>query len=97
MAPETQLKQTMKKLFIQFLMMQNAFHNYIKNVEEQNGITWETYFDKKYTEPNKVLQFSFCWDDSPERAEYWVYLDLLWQTRCLILFPPLTILGVSLN
>lgn len=67
----------MKEQFINFLKENEAYENFIRNLELDSEYSClDEFFNDNYH--RQWIGAAFTWEDIPEGADYWADLDFIW-------------------
>lgn len=74
-----------KKIFFRFLKEKDALVPYFKNTSEDYGTNTNTHInDVLRDSPRELVNFAFCWSETPEGHAFWrsiseQWKELLWE------------------
>lgn len=66
-------------LFFGFLKINNVYYEFLANYKEQGSWKEERLEHTLKKEPQKAINFSFCWSDTPQGHEFWYRLSYDWH------------------
>ena len=67
----------MKEKFIQLLKANNAYENFINNLERENNYSSIDHLCRVESAPDWI-DSSFTWKNTPQGKEYWESIANLW-------------------
>lgn len=78
------MERDTEQIFIDFLLKENCYSQFVINLLEQKKLTIEEYISKMNTWYNiRFIVFdAFTWRYTAEEGEFWMDIDTKWQSLC---------------
>lgn len=73
--------QDFKELFINFLLENNCYSQFVTNLLEQKHLTIEEYvaLNEKYHNIINLIFSAFNWSITPEKSTFWLIISSRWK------------------
>ena len=80
---------TWKEKFLRFLKEEGVYGEWVYNIRQQHPIWDKTFWECKLkeilSEDKKCsggISSAFCWDSTKQGYNFWIKLDIKWNTKC---------------
>ena len=78
MVSMTQEIEIVKELFIEFLLDNNCYSQFVTNLLELRNISLEEYLNWNYCS-GELINWAFTWNRTKEKHQFWMNLNYKWR------------------